>query len=100
MELNDSLTTSIDNDLYSAIQNEAIREAKSDHSKDGAVRYRESQPFAVNNQNWDIDTTGNSTVVVGFPCTSQWWYTPIELYDDITGPVDRLLEGDADKTRL
>ena len=42
-------TASIDNNLYSAIQNQAIREAKSDHNKDGEVRYRESQPFAVNN---------------------------------------------------
>jgi len=50
-------TASIDNDLYSAIQNQAIREAKSDHSKDGAVRYQESQPFAINNQNWELDTT-------------------------------------------
>ncbi len=93
-------TASIDNDLYSAIQNQAIREAKSDHNKDGEVRYRESQPFAVNNQNWEIDTTENGTVVVGFPCVSHWWYTPIEVYDDIADPVDRLVEGDADKTRL
>jgi len=35
-------TASIDNGLYSAIQNQAIREAKSDHTEDGAVRYRES----------------------------------------------------------
>jgi hypothetical protein len=35
-------TASIDNDLYSAIQNQAIREAKADHNKDGAVQYRES----------------------------------------------------------
>ncbi|TKR24641.1 transposase, partial [Natronomonas salsuginis] len=93
-------TASIDNGLYSAIQNQAIREAKSDHNKDGEVRYRESQPFAVNNQNWELDTTENGTVVVGFPCVSQWWYTPIEVYDDIADPVDRLVEGDAKKTRL
>jgi transposase len=93
-------TASIDNNLYSAIQNQAIREAKSDHNKDGEVRYRESQPFAVNNQNWELDTTENGTVVVGFPCVSQWWYTPIEVSDDIADPVDRLFEGDADKTRL
>jgi len=93
-------TASIDNALYSAIQNQAIREAKSDHNKDGEVRYRESQPFAVNNQNWEIDTTENGTVVVGFPCVSQWWYTPIEVYHDIADPVDRLVEGDAKKTRL
>jgi len=41
-------TASIDNGLYSAIQNQAIREAKADHNKDGEVCYRESQPFAVN----------------------------------------------------
>ncbi len=68
-------TASINNDLYSAIQNQAIREAKSDHSKDGTICYRQSQPFAVNNQNWEIDTTENGTVVVGFPCVSQWWFT-------------------------
>ncbi len=90
-------TSSIDNDLYSAIQNQAIREAKSDHTKDGEVHYRESQPFAVNNQNWEIDTTENGTVVIGFPCVSQWWYTPIEVYDDIADPVDRLVERDAKK---
>jgi len=88
-------TASTDNALYSAIQNQAIREAKSNHNKDGEVCYRESQPFAVNNQNWEIDTTENGTVVVGFPCVSQWWYTPIEVYDDIADPVDRLVEGDA-----
>ena len=93
-------TASIDNELYSAIQNQAIRGAKSDHSEDGEVRYRESQPFAVNNQNWEIDTTENGTVVVGFPCVSQWWHTPIEVYDDISDPVDRLVEGEAKKTRL
>ena len=64
-------TANVDNELYSAIQNQAIREAKSDHNKDGEVRYRESQPFAINNQNWKIDTTENGTVVVGFPCVSQ-----------------------------
>jgi putative transposase len=93
-------TSSIDNALYSAIQNQAIREAKSDHSKDEEVEYRESQPFAVNNQNWEIDTTDNGTVVIGFPCISQWWYTPIELSDDIADSVDRLIEDDADKSRL
>ena len=93
-------TASIDNDLYSAIQNQAIREAKSDHSEDGDVRYRESQPFAVNNQNWEIDTIESGTVVVGFPCISQWWYTPIEVYDDISDDVQRLVDGDADKSRL
>jgi transposase len=93
-------TASINNDLYSAIQNQAIREEKSDHTKDGEVRYRESHPFAVNNQNWEVETTENGTVIVGFPCVSQWWYTPIDVYDDITDPVDRLRKGDADKTRL
>ena len=91
---------SVDNDLYSAIQSRAIREAKSDHSTDREVRYRESRPFVVNNQNWELDTTENGTVVVGFPCVSQWWYTPIEVCDDIADPVDRLVEGDAKKTRL
>ena len=56
-------TASIDNNLYSAIQNQAIREAKADHQKDGAVSYRTSQPFAINNQNWEIDTTENGSVV-------------------------------------
>jgi transposase len=64
------------------------------------VRYRESHPFAVNNQNWEIETTENGTIVVDFPWVAQWWYTPIEVYDDIADPVDRLIKGDADKTRL
>ena len=97
---NSATTASIDNDLYSAIQNQAIREAKSDHSNHGAVHYRESQPFALNNQNWEIDTTANSTAVVGVPCISQWWYTPIDVYADIADPVNRLAEADADNTRL
>ena len=65
-------TASIDNDLYSAIQNQAIREAKSDHQKDGAVSYRAGQPFALDDQNWELDTTRNGSVVVGFPCISGW----------------------------
>jgi IS605 OrfB family transposase len=93
-------TASIDNDLYSAIQNQAIREAKSDYKKDGIVEYHASQPFAVNNQNWEIDRTKNGSVVVGFPCISGWWYTPIDVYDDIVDDVDRLIAGDADKSRL
>ena len=93
-------TASIDNPLYSAIQNQAIREAKSDYKKDGIVEYRASQPFAVNNQNWEIDRTENGSVVVGFPCISGWWYTPIDVYDDIADDVDRLIAGDADKSRL
>jgi putative transposase len=93
-------TASIDNDLYSAIQNQAIREAKADHSKDGDVDYHASQPFAINNQNWELDATENGTVVVGFPCISGWWYTPIEVYDEIAAPVDRLLDGEATKSRL
>jgi len=58
-------TASIDNDLYSAIQNQAIREAKSDHSKDGAVRYQEP---AVRYQQPELGTRHNrdGTVVVGF----------------------------------
>ncbi|MDH5018813.1 RNA-guided endonuclease InsQ/TnpB family protein [Halobacterium rubrum] len=93
-------TASIDNGLYSAIQNQAIREAKADHQEDGAVSYRQSQPFALNNQNWEIDTTENGSVIVGFPCISGWWYTPIEVYDDVDDAVRRVLSGKADKTRL
>jgi IS605 OrfB family transposase len=93
-------TASIDNNLYSAIQNQAIREAKADHQKDGAVSYRQSQPFALNNQNWEIDMTENGSVVVGFPCISGWWYTPVEVYDDVDNAVRRVLNGEADKTRL
>jgi len=93
-------TASIDNDLYSAIQNQAIREAKSDYNKDGEVHYCAGQPFAVNNQNWKIDTTDNGTIIIAFPCISRWWYTPIEIFDHIASPVDRLLEGNAKKTRL
>jgi len=93
-------TASIDNDLYSAIQNQAIREAKADHQEDGAVSYRQSQPFALNNQNWELDTTDNGSVVVGFPCISGWWYTPVEVYDDVDDAVRRVLSGEADKTRL
>ncbi|PSQ38890.1 transposase [Halobacteriales archaeon SW_5_70_135] len=93
-------TASIDNDLYSAIQNQAIREAKGDHQKDGDVQYRQSQPFALNNQNWELDTTENGSVVVGFPCISGWWYTPVEVYDDVDDAVCRILSDEADKTRL
>lgn len=85
---------------YSASRTKPSERQNPTHNKDGEVCYRESQPFAVNNQNWEIDTTENGTVVVGFPCVSQWWYTPIEVYDDIADPVDRLVEGDAKKTRL
>nr|WP_246279845.1 transposase [Natronomonas salina] len=93
-------TASINNDLYSAIQNQAIREAKADYNKDGTVKYHASQPFAINNQNWEIDRTENGSVVVGFPCISGWWYTPIDVYDDIADDVARLVDGDADKSRL
>ena len=34
------------------------------------MKYHASQPFAVNNQNWEIDHTDNGSVVVGFPCIS------------------------------
>ena len=93
-------TASIDNNLYSAIQNQAIREAKSDYKNDDIVEYHASQPFAVNNQNWEIDRTDNGSVVVGFPCISGWWYTPIDVYDDIADDVGRLVDGDAEKSRL
>ena len=92
-------TASIDNDLYSAIQNQAIREAKSDYKNDGIVEYHASQPFAVNNQNWEIDRTDNGSVVVGFPCISGWWYTPVEVYNDVDNAVRRVLHGEADKPR-
>ncbi len=82
------------------ISSEHVRDALRQRSDDGAVRYREGQPFAVDNQNWELDTTENGTVVVGFPCLSQQWYTPREVYDDIADPLDRLVEGDADETRL
>lgn len=62
-------TTSIDNGLYSAIQNQAIREATSAHSRDGDFCYRERQSFVVNNQSWEIDTT--STVD----------YTSVKIFD-------------------
>lgn len=79
-----SVTTgSIDNELYSAIQNQAIREAKSEYKRDGAVEYTAAQPFATNNQNWEIDETDGGSVVVGFPCISQWWYAPIAVHDGI-----------------
>jgi len=93
-------TASIDNDLYSAIQNQAIREAKSTTARTERFDTKREQPFAINNQNWELDTTESGTVVVGFPCVSQWWYTPIEVYDDIDDHVDRLVEGNAKKTRL
>jgi hypothetical protein len=64
-------TASIDNSLYSAIQNQGIREANSDYKNDGIVEYHASQPFAVNNQHWEIDRTENGSVVVGFPCLSE-----------------------------
>ena len=96
-----SVTTSeIDNDLYSAIQNQAIREAKSDYKKDGIVEYHASQPFALNNQNWEVDKTDNGNVVIGFPCISGWWYSPVEVYDDVQEPVQKLVDGEADKSRL
>lgn len=93
-------TASIDNPLYSAIQNQAIREAKSDYKEDGLVEYHASQPFAVNNQNWELDRTENGSVVVGFPCISGWWYTPIDVYDEIADDVARLVDGEAEKSRL
>lgn len=100
-EIGYSVTTgAIASPLYSAIQNQAIREAKAEHKRDGALRYTSAQPFATNNQNWEIDTTDNGTVVVGFPCISGWWYTPIDVHDAIREPIERLLAGDAKKSRL
>jgi IS605 OrfB family transposase len=96
-----SVTTgAIDSSLYGVIQNQAIREAKAQHREDGALRYTSAQPFATNNQNWEIDRTGNGSVVIGFPCISGWWYTPIDVHDAIREPIERLLDGDAKKTRL
>lgn len=100
-ELSMSVTTaSIDNDLYSAVQNQAIREAKAEYKRDGWMDYTAAQPFATNNQNWKLGTTDNGSVVVGFPCISQWWYTPIHVHDEIYEPVERVLEGEAKKSRL
>ncbi len=95
-----SVTTGdIDNPLYSALQNQAIRAAKSDY--DGNfVEYTGEQPIEVNNQNWEIHTTDNGSVVIGFPCISDWWYTPIHVHDSIEDPVHALLDGDAEKTKL
>jgi hypothetical protein len=93
------ITASIDNPLYSVIQNQAIREAKSDYRKDGVVEYHASQPVAVNNQNREIDRTENGSVVVGFPCTS-WWYALIDVSDDVVADVARLVEGEGDESRL
>jgi putative transposase len=100
-ELGMSVTTaSIDNDLYSAVQNQAIREAKAEYKREGWMDYTAAQPFATNNQNWKLETTDNGSVVVGFPCISQWWYTPIHIHDEIREPVERVLEGEAKKSRL
>ncbi len=93
-------TADIDNPLYSAIQNQAIREAKGDYKDEDTVEYQSSQPFALNNQNWEIHTTDNDNVVIGFPCISGWWYTPIEVYNKIQEPTQKLLDGEAEKTRL
>jgi putative transposase len=98
--LSSSITTSdIDNQLYSALQNQAIRSAKSDYD-DQPVEYTGEQPIEVNNQNWEIHETDNESIIVGFPCINDWWYTPIHVYDDMEQPVQALLDGDADKTKL
>jgi hypothetical protein len=66
--LSSSITTgNIENPLYSALQNRAIRAAKSD-SDDESVEYTSEQPIEVNNQNWEIHTTETGSVVIGFPC--------------------------------
>jgi len=93
-------TASIDNDLYSAIQKS--------HSRGEIRPQQRTERFDTKRASRSLSTTrtGNSTttesgtVVVGFPCVSQWWYTPIEVYDDIDDHVDRLVEGNAKKTRL
>ncbi|SDJ69799.1 transposase, IS605 OrfB family, central region [Halovenus aranensis] len=98
--LSSSITTGdIENPLYSALQNQAIRAAKSDYD-DEPVEYTGEQPIEVNNQNWEIHTTENGSIVIGFPCISDWWYTPIHVYDDIEDPIEALLDGDAEKTKL
>jgi len=98
--LSSSITTGdIDNPLYSALQNQAIRAAKSDYDDD-PVEYTGEQPIEVNNQNWEIHTTDNGSVVIGFPCITEWWYTPIHIYNSIEDPITALLDGDADKTKL
>ena len=64
------------------------------------IQVSTARRWAVVPVNSRINHYENGTVVVGFPCVSQWWYTPIEVYDDIADSVDRLVDGDADKTRL
>lgn len=98
--LSSSVTTGdIDNPLYSALQNQAIRSAKNDYD-DEPIEYTGEQPIEVNNQNWEIHTTENDSVVIGFPCISDWWYTPIHVHDSIEEPVQALLDGTAEKTKL
>ena len=95
-----SVTTGdIDNPLYSALQNQAIRNAKSDYD-DEPIEYTGEQPIEVNNQSWEIHTTDNDSVVIGFPCISGWWYTPIHVHNSIKEPVQALLDGGAEKTKL
>mgnify|MGYP006948684413 FL=1 len=89
----------IDNPLYSALQNQAIRNAKSDDD-DKPIEYMREQPIEINTQNWEIHTTGNESVVIGFRCLSGWWHTPIHIHDSIQQPVRALLDGDAEKTKL
>ncbi|WP_267643889.1 transposase [Haloarchaeobius amylolyticus] len=100
-ELVQSITSAgIENGLYAVIQSQAIREAKSEYSKDGAVQYNNSIPFGINNQNWEVDQTENGTVVIGFPCISRWWYTPIAVYDEIEDVLQQLLAGELKKSLL
>ena len=89
----------IDNPLYSALQNQAIRNAKSDDD-DKPIEYMREQPIEINTQNWEIHTTGNESVVIGFRYLSGWWHTPIHIHDSIQQPVRALLDGDAEKTKL
>jgi putative transposase len=46
-------TASIGNALYRLSRAKLFERQKSDHDEDGSVQYRESQSFAVSNQNWE-----------------------------------------------
>lgn len=92
-----SITTGdITNPLYSALQNQAIRSAKGDYDGD-PIEYTGEQPIEVNNQNWEIHTTENDSVIIGFPCITGWWHTPIHVHGHIREPVHALLDGEAEK---
>ena len=71
-----------------------------DKSGTACICYPRKASSILTAKNWEIDTTENGSVVVGFPCISGWWYTPVEVYDDVNDAVRRVLSGEADKTRL